>query len=93
VAHPHTVAESANGYRELFEGVAALGVDGIECHYVDYAPDLRTRLAAWADDLGLVPTGGSDYHGAYKPGIEVGVGRGDLRVPDESLESLAERRP
>ncbi|MEX2419347.1 MAG: PHP domain-containing protein [Acidimicrobiia bacterium] len=93
VAHPHTVAESADGFRELFEGVAALGVNGIECHYVDYPPDLRTRLAAWADDLELVPTGGSDYHGAYKPGIEVGVGRGDLRVPDESLERLAERRP
>lgn len=92
VAHPHTVAESVDGYRELFEGVAALGVDGIECHYVEYEPDLRTRLAAWADDLDLVPTGGSDYHGAYKPGIEVGVGRGDLRVPDESLERLAERR-
>jgi hypothetical protein len=93
VAHPHTVAESAEGYRELFEGVAALGVDGIECHYVEYEPDLRIRLAAWADDLGLIPTGGSDYHGAYKPGIEVGVGHGDLRVPDESLERLAERRP
>jgi 3',5'-nucleoside bisphosphate phosphatase len=92
VAHPHTVADSADGYREVFEGVAALGVDGIECHYVEYEPDLRSRLAAWADDLGLIPTGGSDYHGAYKPGIEVGTGRGDLRVPDEAAARLAERR-
>jgi 3',5'-nucleoside bisphosphate phosphatase len=89
VAHPHTVADSAEGYREVFEGVAALGVDGIECHYVEYEPDLRKRLAAWADDLGLIPTGGSDYHGAYKPGIEVGIGRGDLKVPDEAAERLA----
>jgi len=93
VAHPHTVADSEDGYRAVFNGVAALGVDGIECHYVEYAPDLRTTLAAWADDLGIVPTGGSDYHGAYKPGIEVGTGRGDLAVPDEVAERLAERRP
>jgi hypothetical protein len=76
----------------VFEGVAALGVDGIECHYVEYEPDLRRRLAAWADDLGLIATGGSDYHGAYKPGIEVGIGRGDLRVPDEVAERLEARR-
>jgi len=93
VAHPHTVAESAEGYREVFGAVAALGVEGIECHYVDYSPDLRRQLASWADDLGVIPTGGSDYHGAYKPGIEVGVGRGDLAVPDEIVERLEDRRP
>jgi hypothetical protein len=86
------VADSADEYREVLEGVAALGVDGIECHYVEYEPSLRRRLAAWADDLGVVPTGGSDYHGAYKPGIAVGVGHGDLAVPDEVVERLAERR-
>jgi len=93
VAHPHTVAESAERYREAFEAVTALGVEGIECHYVDYPVELRHRLAAWAEELGRVPTGGSDYHGAYKPGIEVGVGRGDLAVPDEVVERLAARRP
>jgi predicted metal-dependent phosphoesterase TrpH len=92
VAHPHSVADSADEYREVLEGVAALGVDGIECHYVEYEPSLRRRLAAWADDLGVVPTGGSDYHGAYKPGIAVGVGHGDLVVPGEVVERLAERR-
>lgn len=93
VAHPHTVAESAERYREAFEAVAALGVDGIECHYVDYPLELRHRLASWASELDVVPTGGSDYHGAYKPGIEVGVGRGDLVVPDEIVERLEARRP
>lgn len=92
VAHPHTVADSAEEYRQVFDGVAALGVDGIECHYVEYEPELRNRLAAWADDLGLIPTGGSDYHGAYKPGIEVGTGRGDLKVPDEAAARLSDRR-
>ncbi len=40
---------------------------------------------------GLVPTGGSDYHGSYKPGLELGVGRGDLNVPDDVLLELRAR--
>jgi hypothetical protein len=40
-----------------------------------------------------VATGGSDYHGTVKPGLAVGTGRGDLKVPDAVLEKLAARRP
>jgi hypothetical protein len=39
-----------------------------------------------------VPTGGSDYHGAYKPDLALGTGLGDLCVPDELLEELELRR-
>ena len=41
-------------------------------------------------DLGV--TGGSDYHGANKPGIQLGTGHGGLRVPVAVLEALQERR-
>jgi hypothetical protein len=37
----------------------------------------------------MIPTGGSDYHGTYKPDVQLGFGRsGDLRVPDEILDEL-----
>jgi hypothetical protein len=42
---------------------------------------------------GLVVTGGSDHHGTYKPDLMVGVGRGDLDVPDRALDDLKARRP
>lgn len=92
VAHPHTVADNEDGFRDLFEDAAALGVDGIECHYVQYSPPERVRLADHARRMGLVPTGGSDYHGSYKAGIQIGVGLGDLDVPDSVIEELRERR-
>ena len=38
-------------------------------------------------------TGGSDYHGTYKPDLYLGSGRGDLAVPDELLDALAARKP
>ncbi|NHZ47798.1 phosphatase, partial [Desulfovibrio sp. XJ01] len=41
---------------------------------------------------GLALTGGSDYHGAGKPGIALGRGRGGLRVTTAVLDSLKERR-
>ena len=50
-------------------------------------------LADLARRHGLVATGGSDHHGTYKPDLQVGIGRGDLEVPDETLEELAARRP
>jgi hypothetical protein len=39
----------------------------------------------------LIATGGSDYHGTYKPDLSIGTGRGDLDVPDYSLAGLKDR--
>lgn len=93
VAHPHTVADAADGFATALEAFRSLGIDGVECYYGEYTPEIRRRLAATADRIGLIPTGGSDYHGTYKPGLEVGVGRGDLLVPDAVLEALEATRP
>lgn len=92
VAHPHTIADDEADFRGTFATIAELGIDGVECHYSEYPTEMRADLAAWAEQLDLVPSGGSDYHGTYKPGIAVGIGRGDLMVPDETAARLAERR-
>ena len=42
---------------------------------------------------GLAITGGSDHHGTYKPDLQVGIGRGDLDVPDSVLDDLRARVP
>jgi len=93
VAHPHTVAGRSEGFTEAFESFKSIGIAGIECHYSEYSPDIRVRLAATASDFGLIATGGSDYHGTYKPGIDLGIGRGDLSVPDSAYEALLAARP
>lgn len=94
VAHPATVASSAAEYREAFARFADAGIDGVECWYSTYSSELRQDLAILAERHGLVATGGSDHHGEIrKPGIDVGVGKGDLVVPDEVVERLAARRP
>jgi predicted metal-dependent phosphoesterase TrpH len=89
LAHPHTVAADAGAYEDALEAFAALGGAGIECHYPDYPLDLQAHLATVTRRLGLAPTGGSDYHGAHRPGIALGTGRGgDLVVPDAAVGEL-----
>ncbi len=92
IAHPHTLGVAAADYREAFTGLAAAGLGGIEAHYGEYRPELRAHLAELCVDLGIAATGGSDYHGSYKPELRVGVGRGDLVVPERSLEELVALR-
>ena len=43
-----------------------------------------------AEKYGLLPSGGSDFHGENKPDIRLGTGRGTLNVPDEWYEALRE---
>jgi predicted metal-dependent phosphoesterase TrpH len=92
IAHPHTLGIPKGGYRDAFRDLVEQGLGGIEAYYGEYRPELRRHLAQLCDDLGIVATGGSDYHGSYKPDLSVGTGRGDLRVPDETVDKLIEER-
>ncbi len=65
----------------------------MECYYSRYSPEERAGLAEMAKRHDLVATGGSDFHGRFKPDISVGVGTGDLEVPDSALAELSARKP
>ncbi len=93
VAHPHTIGVPEAGYAAAFSELAELGLVGVESYYAEYAPELREHLAGLCARLGLVATGGSDYHGTYKPGLRIGTGNGDLVVPDHVVAALRERLP
>jgi len=93
LAHPLSLdlppAELERSVTELAE----LGLVGLEAIYGRFSPDERDGLAALARSHDLVVTGGSDHHGTYKPDLRVGIGRGDLDVPDTALKELSARRP
>jgi hypothetical protein len=92
LAHPLSLGlEPAELDRTVGE-LAELGLAGAEAIYGRYTPEERTGVGALATRHGLVVTGGSDHHGTYKPDLQVGIGKGDLHVPDSALEELAARR-
>jgi predicted metal-dependent phosphoesterase TrpH len=65
------------------------GFKGVEAYYGGTDETTRALMVKLTRDAGLIPTGGSDYHGYYKEDVSLGVGRsGDLRVPDEILDEL-----
>jgi 3',5'-nucleoside bisphosphate phosphatase len=90
LAHPHSVATGSELQRKV-SALTEAGLSGLECYYATYDKADRDALLALARRTGLVPTGGSDWHGSYSSELSVGVGRGDLRVPDAVLDELRSR--
>jgi 3',5'-nucleoside bisphosphate phosphatase len=93
LAHPLALELGPAELDRAVGELADAGFVGLEAYYASYSPEDRRALVALARRHDLVATGGSDYHGTIKPGLSVGTGRGDLRVPDEALEGLSSRRP
>jgi hypothetical protein len=89
LAHPHTLSiNRAEEMADLLDRLRAAGLVGLEAAYAGYHRHEREGYADLARRFGLVATGGSDYHGRYKPGLELGIGYGDLVVPELVLERL-----
>lgn len=92
LAHPFSLGLEPAALEGAIAELAGLGFSGVESVYGRYSAEDRQALVDMAARLGLVATGGSDFHGAYKPDLAVGVGLGDLDVPDTALDDLRARR-
>lgn len=63
------------------------GLDGLEARYATYSPQWEQTADSLAEELGLLRSGGSDFHGARKPN-RLGTGLGGLFVPESWLEKI-----
>jgi 3',5'-nucleoside bisphosphate phosphatase len=88
-AHPGGAASRAE-----LEELASLGLDAIEVRHPSHTADEIARLAALTDELGLVPSGGSDWHGApegYRALGSMKVSAEWLARQDERVRQRAEQ--
>jgi predicted metal-dependent phosphoesterase TrpH len=91
LAHPHTLGiTTAADMADLLVWLKRAGLVGLEAFYGAYRRHERDGYADLARRFGLIPSGGSDYHGTYKPGLMLGSGYGDLVVTDALLDELRE---
>jgi len=81
LAHPREL----NDLKNLLAQMKAAGMVGMEVYYQDYLPDQVEHLRALAERFGLIPMGGSDYHGLGGPQQRE---PGDIPLPDEPVERL-----
>ena len=58
-------------------------LDGIECYYTTFTEEQHKYILNLTKENNLFISGGSDYHGSRKPQVKLGVGKGNLQVPEE----------
>lgn len=88
LAHPFLSLKDEEPLRRFLGTAKETGLVGMEVLYPKYT-QAQTRVAGeLAEEYGLLPSGGSDFHGEVKPDINLGSGRGTLNVPLRYLEAL-----
>jgi predicted metal-dependent phosphoesterase TrpH len=60
--------------------VAEYDIDGIECMHSEFSQDDIDYLLEYTQENNFYRSGGSDYHGKNKVGIEMAVGKGNLKI-------------
>lgn len=89
VAHPIRLGvDSPEAEQRAIERMVELGLQGIEVWHSDHTREDVARFLGLAQRYGLVPTGGSDYHGDAKPRVRLGTGAGNLSVAREVLDRM-----
>ncbi len=92
LAHPHTIqVDDEENLGGFMARLAASGLVGVEVLYPGYDRKRRKELSKVAERIGLLVSGGSDYHGTYKPNNKLGAGYDDVVVPESVLEDLRVR--
>lgn len=89
LAHPNTLG--MNGYSDLEKLILKLvgeGLKGIEVYYPEHTTAEVAQYKTLAERYGLLKTGGTDYHGMEKNGLDIGVGRGEMKLPYSIVENL-----
>lgn len=92
LAHPYQYGLGDAGLEQLIVRLKKAGLMGLECVYARYSEAQVRALEALAAKYDLLVTGGSDFHGENKPGLEMGTGyNGNLYVPETLLTKLRQR--
>ncbi len=90
LAHPFLNLDEV-GLRAFLAQAVPAGLDAMEVSYPRFDAEQTALAAKIAEEFGILPSGGSDFHGANKPDIQIGSGTGTLCVGMEILEALRAR--
>lgn len=83
LAHPPLYHMGKDKLDKLVSSLKDAGLMGIETLYCTYTNQDGRDMHRLAEKYDLLPSGGSDFHGINKPGLDLGTGYGKLFVPEE----------
>ena len=84
---PHIFEYKKNAEPILSYILDNFDIDGIECYYTTFTQDQHDRLLKLCNERNLFISGGSDFHGKIKPDVDIGVGYGNMQIPDSIIDS------
>lgn len=90
LAHPMQYHMGYGQIEALVSQLTELGLNGLEVYHSSQNPYQSSKLKEIAKKYGLLPSGGSDFHGSNKPDIDIGTGRGGLRISYSLLKDIKE---
>ena len=85
LAHVHEYKWVDDKIEYIKQFIKDSNVDGIECYYSKFTNEQTKELLEFCKENNLYTSGGTDFHGKRKPDIQIGVGRGNLQIPDEII--------
>ncbi len=88
LAHPSWTRCEGDLLYRLCAHLKEAGLLGVEVFYSTHHRQQTSQYLELAKRLDLLVTGGSDFHGTAKPAIQVGRGKGNLKVPASLLDPL-----
>ena len=91
LAHPF-LSMDEQLLRAFLPRAVEAGLDAMEVFYSKYTEETTLLAVKIAEEYGILPSGGSDYHGGNKPDIAIGIGRGELKIPHQWLNGLKKRK-
>lgn len=92
LAHPMLYKFGYQEIEEMIQYLIPLGLKGIEAYHSSNNISQSDKLRSLALKYHLVVSGGSDFHGANKPDIELGTGRGGLKITETILDCIKNTR-
>jgi predicted metal-dependent phosphoesterase TrpH len=89
LAHPNTLGMiGISELEKLIQQLVEEGLKGMEVYYPEHSTLDVARYKSLAERYGLLLTGGTDYHGIEKNGLDIGVGRGEMKLPYSLVENM-----
>lgn len=74
IAHPHSLnIHDPDKLTDVIKTYVDMGIKAIEAYYPVHTDEQTALFLRIAEQMDLIVTGGTDFHGANKPGIELGV--------------------
>lgn len=94
IAHPHSLnIDDPEKLHNVIKSFVQMGLGAIEAYYPQHT-DKQTRLfLKIAEEFDLVVTGGTDFHGSNKPGVELGMFPGINHISYDIVENIKSRLP